>query len=232
MSDVMKQLVDEGKYFFKTQNFQKAENLFKKVINQKKEFADVYNYLGLISHEKGRYDEAIRFFENALKKNPRYTEALLNLSILYNDMGEYNKAKQLIERSRKDSKKTQTAMDPFIRSKLANKHSEVGDWYHGVGAFESAIDEYHKALLLEPKYTDIRTKLAICARELGDTKRAVEELKQAIKDNSKFIDAHIQLGVTYYAMKKKKDALKVWRAAAKKFPKNHTLTMYLKFTKN
>lgn len=230
MKDEIKNTVEQAKYFFQAQNFHKAEDLFKKVLASKKEFADVYNYLGLISHEKGRYDEAITYFEKALAKNPRYTEALLNLSILYNDMGEYNKAKKLVEQSRKDSKKTKTAMDPFIRSKLANKHAEVGDWYRGVGGFEQAIEEYKKALELEPKYSDIRTKKAICYRELGNHKSALEELKTAVKDNIRRADAHVQLGVTYYAMGKKADATKTWKAAQKRFPRHKELEMYLRFT--
>lgn len=230
MKDDIKNTVEQAKYFFQTHNFHKAEDLFKKVIASKKEFADVYNYLGLISHEKGRYDEAIQYFEKALGKNPRYTEALLNLSILYNDMGDYDKAKKLVEQSRKESKKTKTAIDPFIRSKLANKHAEVGDWYRGVGAFDQAIDEYKKALDLESKYSDIRTKMAVCYREMGQHKTALDELKQAIKDNLRFADAQVQMGVTFYAMGKKAEALKTWKAAKQKFPRHKTLEMYLRFT--
>lgn len=230
MQDEIRNTIEQGKFFFKTENYRKAEELFKKVVAKKKEFADVYNYLGLIAHEKGNYDEAILSFERALKINPRYTEALLNLSILYNDMGEYDKAKKLVERSKRDARKTPTAIDPFIRSKLANKHSEVGDWYRGVGAYEQAVEEYAKALALEDGYVDIRTKMAVCHREAGKLKEALGELNRAVKDNAGFIDAHVQLGVTQYALGKKAEARKVWTAASKKFPSNKTLKMYLRFT--
>lgn len=230
MQDEIRNTIEQGKFFFKTQDFLKAEELFKRVVEKKKEFADVYNYLGLIAHEKGNYDDAILAFERALKINPRYTEALLNLSILYNDMGEYQKAKKLVEQSKKDAGKTKTAMDPFIRSKLANKHAEVGDWYRGVGAYEQAIEEYKKALGLEEGYVDIRTKMAVCYRETNNTKQALTELTRAVKDNSYFLDAAVQLGVTYYALGKKADAVKVWKTAQKKAPSNKTLKMYLRFT--
>lgn len=230
MKDEIRNWIEQGRFFFKTENYHKAEEFFRKVIAKKKEFADVYNYLGLIAHEKGTYDEAIESFERALKINSRYTEALLNLSILYNDMGEYNKAKRLVEQSKKDAGKTKTAMDPFIRSKLANKHSEVGDWYHGVGAYEQAVEEYRKALELEERYVDIRTKMAVCHREAGNPKQALVELQRAVKDNVKFQAAAVQLGVTYYAVGKKNEARKVWKDAAKRFPHSRTLKMYLRFT--
>ena len=222
------QMIEEGKYFFKSQKYRKAEELFKKALQKKKEFADVQNYLGLITFQEGRYGEAIDYFKKALKINPRYTEALLNLSILYNDIGDYENAKKLVNRSRRDAKSKKTKMDPFIRSKLANKHAEVADWYHGVGAYKEAVDEYKKALALEDGYVDLQTKMAICMREKGDLKNALNELKKAVKKNAKFADAQIQLGVTHYALGKKMEAKKAWKAAAKKFPSNKTIKMYLR----
>ena len=228
MKDDIKHNIEQGKFFFRAQNYNKAYEFFSDALSQKKDLADVNNYMGLIQHEQGNFSEAIKYFERALKTNPRYTEALLNLSILYNDMGEYDKAKKLVARSKKEAQKTKTAMDPFIRAKLANKHAEVGDWYRGIGAFMEACEEYEKALRLEDKYADIRTKKAICLREAGKIKDALNELKRALKDNSKFLDAHIQLGVTYYAEGSKAQAKKIWQAAEKKFPKNRTLKMYLR----
>lgn len=230
MQDETRMQIEEGRFHFKSHNYKKAEEIFKNVLTQKKDFADLHNYLGLIAHEDGRYSEAMESFKSALKVNPRYTEAMLNLSILYNDVGEYDKAKKLVHRSRKDARKTKTSMDPFIRSKLANKHAEVGDWYRGVGAYEQAIEEYRKALELEDCYVDIRTKMAICLRELGDKKTALEELKRATKDSTYASDAFIQLGVTYYALGKKSEARHVWKDVVKKFPANQTAKMYLRFT--
>jgi tetratricopeptide (TPR) repeat protein len=230
MQEEYKNSIEQGKFLFNTRQYKAAEEVFTKIIESKKAFADVYNLMGIIAHQDGRFGEAIQFFEQALKINSRYTEALLNLSILYNDLSDYEKARKLVERSRKESQKTKTAMDPFIRSKLANKHAEVGDVYRGVGAFKQAIQEYKKALELEDKYVDIRTKMAICLREEGDKQKAATELKQALKDNPDYPDAQIQLGVTYYSLGKKTDARKIWKQASKKFPTNQTVKMYLSFT--
>lgn len=230
MSNEARAIVEQGKVFYLNQNYKKAEACFKKAIEGKSDFADVYNFLGLIAHDQARYVDAIRFFEKALKVNPRYTEALLNLSILYNDTGDYEKAKRLVKRSREDAKKAPAAIDPFIRSKLANKHADVGDLYHGVGAFEMAVREYKKALELEDRYADIRTKLAVCLREIGNKAEAVTELKKAIQFSPEFADAQVQLGITLYSMGKPSDARKVWKTAVRKFPGNKAIRMYLTFS--
>jgi tetratricopeptide (TPR) repeat protein len=230
MDNELRTLIEQGKTHFKNQSYKKAETCFKKTLVFKHDFADVYNYMGLIAHEGGHYSEAIRSFEKALKINPRYTEALLNLSILYNDMGEYDRAKRLVKRSRDEARKTPTAIDPFIRSKLANKHADVGDLYWGVGAYVQAVQEYKRALELEERYVDIRTKMAICLRELGKKAEALVELKRGIKDNPEFADAQTQLGITLYSMGKRGDARKIWKAAARRFQNNKTVRMYLSFT--
>lgn len=224
----LSQLIAEGKYLFKSQKYRQAEELFKLVLKQRKEFADVQNYMGLIAYQDGRFGEAIGYFKKALSINPRYTEALLNLSILYNDVGDHDSAKKLVERQRRDAKSVGTRMDPFIRSKLANKHAEVADLYHGVGAFREAVDEYKKALALEEGYVDLKTQMAICLRENGDVKTALEELKEAVKKNGRFADAQIQLGVTQFALGKKAEAKKTWQSVVKKFPTNKTVKMYLR----
>lgn len=230
MASEARALVEQGKVFYLNQNYKKAEACFKRAVEDHHEFADVYNFLGLIAHDQGRYVEAIHFFEKALKINPRYTEALLNLSILYNDTGDYEKAKKLVKRSRADAKKGPAAIDPFICSKLANKHADVGDLYHGVGAFEMAVREYKKALELEERYADIRTKLAVCLRELGRKADALAELKKAIQYSPEYADAQVQLGITLYSMGKVTDARKTWKAAVRKFPGNKSIRMYLTFS--
>lgn len=229
MKDVS-QMIEEAKFFFHSHKYEQAEELFKKVLAGRKEFADVHNYLGLIAHEEGRYGEAIESFKKALKTNPRYTEAMLNLSILYNDIGEYNSAKKLVSQSRKEARTRETAIDPFIRSKLANMHAHIADWYHGVGAYSEAVDEYGKALELEDGYADIRTKMAVCLREKNDLKSALKELNRAVKTSKRCADAYVQLGVTFYAMGKKSHARQVWRQAQKKFPSNEAIKMYLRLT--
>lgn len=222
-------LIVEGKYLLKSQKYRRAEEIFNEVLKTKKDLADVWNCMGLISHQEGRFGEAVKHFNKALKINPRYTEAMLNLSILYNDLGENNEAKKLVKKSRKEANSKKTAMDPFIRSKLANKHAEVADWYQGVGAYKEAIEEYKKALDLEPNYADIRTKMGVSMREMGKKADALKEFRKAIKAPRKIVDAYVQLGVTYYSMGKKPEAKRSWKQGLTKFPGNKTIKMYLKF---
>ncbi|MBX7149970.1 tetratricopeptide repeat protein [bacterium] len=226
----IKYLIEQGKNFFKNQAYKKAEGFFLKVIASNREFADVYNMLGVIYHQSGEFSRAIESFEKALKINPNYTEALLNLSVLYNDLGEYRQAKQLVMKSKKMAAKSGDAIDPFVKGKLANKHAEVGDMYRGVGLYADAVNEYGRALRLAPHFYDIRNKMGICMREDGKKKEALSEFVRITKEKPTYAEAQIQLGISYYALGQVGDARKVWIKLSQENPKNQMVKTYLRLS--
>ncbi len=230
MDTDIRYLIEQGKNFFKNQAYKKAESIFEKIIADKKEFADVYNMLGVINHQGGEFNRAITYFQKALKINTNYTEAMLNLSVLYNDLGEYKQARALVAKSKKESKKTRDQLDPFLKGKLANKHAEVGDLYRGVGIYDRAVQEYKRALELAPNFYDIRNRLGICLRELGKKKDALKEFQKIAKEKPSYMEAQVQLGVTYYSLAQKKEARNVWNKLAAKNPKHELVRMYLKLS--
>lgn len=232
MESDIRYLIEQGKNYFKNQAYQKAEVIFQKIIANKKEFADVYNMMGVINHQLGQFHRAIHFFQKALKINPHYTEAMLNLSVLYNDLGEYKLSKQLLAKSKKENRKANDKLDPFIRGKLSNKHAEIGDVYRGVGLFREAIAEYHRALDLAPHFYDIRNRLGICLREEGKKKEALKEFQRIAKEKPTYSEARIQLGITHYSLGQKADARKVWKKLAEHNPKHELVRMYLKLSEN
>ncbi len=230
MESDIRYLLDQGKNYFKNQAYRKAEFIFNKILSNKKEFADVYNMLGVINHQTGQFNKAIGFFQKALKINPNYTEAMLNLSVLYNDLGEYRQSKLLLNKSKKETKKSKDHLDPFIKGKLANKHAEVGDLYRGVGLFDKAIEEYERALDLAPHFYDIRNRLGICLREEGKKKEAFKEFQKIYKEKPSYTEAQIQLGITLYSLGQKKEARNVWNKLIATNPKHELVKMYLKLS--
>ena len=221
---------EQGKEFFKNQAYRRAEGFFLPIIGSKSEFADVYNMIGVLYHQTGRYEDAISSFEKALKINPRYTEAMLNLSVLYNDMGEYKLSKKLLDRSKKEARKSGNDIEPFLKGKLANKHAEMGDIYRGIGLPARAVDEFHKALDLCPHFHDIRVKLAVSLREEGKKEQAIKELQHITHEKADYTDAHIQLGITFYSLGRKKEARQTWERLAKKQPQHQLVKIYLRLS--
>lgn len=226
--ETLDELVSIGKHYFDQKEFKKAEGYLTKVLEKTDQYADVFNMMGVIQHVEGRFTAAIDSFKHALAVNPRYTEAVLNLAILYNDLGQYDNAKKLYGQVKKKTKTPKPHIEPVLRGKLSNLHSNIGDIYRSVGSQRLAIDEYQKALQLNPTYIDIRTKLGQCYREDGQLQMALKELKAALKENKEYSPARIQLGLTYYSMGKINDAKKEWKAVLTKNPSNDYANMYLR----
>lgn len=232
MTKDINELVATGKQLFDKKEYHRAEEYLREAVKKGIKYADVFNMLGVIEHIGGKFDDAIKLFKKALSINPRYTEALLNLAVLYNDLGHYEDAKKLYSNLQKNQKTKHREIEPVLKGKLSNLHANIGDIYRNLGLFPHAIDEYNKALTLNPNYIDIRTKLGISHRENGELAKSLTELKKVIKQEPKYIDAHIQLGVSYYSAKKLPMAIKEWKDALKRDPENEYAQMYLRLAES
>lgn len=188
-----------GREFYLNKEYAKAEAYLAKVARDGKNFADVYNMLGVIYHDQGQFSRAQQSFEHALKINPRYTEAALNLAVTYNDLGKYAEAKETYRRALSQTSDPGADLDPFVKGKVANMYAEIGDVYASSGAFGPAVEEYQRALKMRPSFVDIRLRLAAAFRDMGDRHQAVEQLRTIISQNPDHVPARINLAVALYA---------------------------------
>lgn len=216
-----------AKNLSKAKSYDKAEEIFLKILKQHK-LADVYNALGLIYADQGKFNFAEVAFKQALKINPQYMEAALNLSVIYNNLGLGKKSKEIYSKLKKYGAKSRGAMDFLLMSRIANMHGEIGDLYHGVGEYSRAISEYEKSIDLCPQYIDIQTKLGSAYREAGQVSKALKIFSKVKSKAGKFAPYWIALGVTFYAKNNRKQACLAWKKALQIDPKNKIALAYSK----
>jgi tetratricopeptide (TPR) repeat protein len=226
--DRIRDWITVGKQHFDARQYHLAEEYFRKVIDAEPRYADVFNLLGVIAHAEGRFSSAMEYFEKALSLNPRYTEATLNLAVLLNDLGQYDRARTLYTKLKAAKGKRAPEIEPVLRGKLSNLHADIGDIYRSISLHAHSVDEYRKALDLNPDYLDIRTKLAQALRELGKNKDTLRELAAVLKANPRYVPALIQLGITNYVLKKVLQARTAWKKVLSIDPKNPLASMYLR----
>ncbi len=222
-----------GKEFFLKNKYDIALQHLQAFEALNKNYADVYNMLGIIYHLSGKIKDAIKAFETSLKLNPGYMEAATNLAITYNDIGQYEKANNVLDKAKGSSrsKSIKEMENRLIKSKLSNMHAQIGDLYAEINSYDDAIEEYHKALNLQPTFVDIKTKLAVALREKGMIAQAIKELEEAKFINADYIPARVNLGILYYLMRRLDDAVIEWESVLKHEPKNGIATMYLNAVK-
>jgi tetratricopeptide (TPR) repeat protein len=225
MDDRMRENLTRGREHYAAREYGKAEPFLAEIAEGNLEFADVYDMLGVIYHQQGRLADAEAMFRKALALNPTYTDAALNLAVTYNDLGKYKEAKEIYARAMSVSKSAPKQLDPFAKGKIANMHADVGGAYHDVGQYVDAIREYEKALTL-------CTKLGTTLREMGSLVAAAREFERVRHDSPKYIPARVNLGLTYYTMGRRADALGEWQQILAMEPANRSAAMYIAMVSN
>ena len=70
MDETLKQALALGRGYYLKKEYGLAEQYLTEVVEQNQSCADVYNMLGVIYHDQGQYQKALRAFEAALRINP------------------------------------------------------------------------------------------------------------------------------------------------------------------
>lgn len=65
------QSTQKGRELFEAKKFAEAENIFKSINRQSKEYATAQYYLGRIAFDKKEYDNAVEYFKVATEVNPK-----------------------------------------------------------------------------------------------------------------------------------------------------------------
>ena len=210
-------------------DFETALEYFSELIESGYEFADVYNMVGFIHHNNGKYEKAIQALEKALQLNPKYTDAALSLAVIYNDMGQLEKSRAVYAKAKEivKQKTTTEGLDPFTLGKLSNLHTDIADIYYALGIYDEAIKEYEKALSLNPDFVDIRTKLGIALREAGEIDWAINEFEKALNKKPDYVQALFAIGFSYYKAGKPNKAKEYWKKLLKHNPDDKSTQFYL-----
>lgn len=228
MDERIRQHMALGREHYQRRDFAAAVVELRQVVALSQSFADVYNMLGVCLRYLGQLDDAIDNLERALEINPAYTEAALNLAVIYNDKGRYDEALQVYAQAKRQVDAHETRMDPHVAGKIANMHAAVAEAYLAASRPLAALNEYRKALDLCPQFVDLRTKLAMTLRELGEFDSACSELRRTLDEKPSYVHALIQLGACLQDMGRPEEAKQCWDKALGFEPENATARMYLR----
>ncbi len=231
MDERTKQLLVLGREHFDRREYERAEHVLRQVLEKTDRYADVYNMLAVILHERGDFLGAEQHFERAVEINPNYTEALLNLAVTYNDLGKYEAARKVYARIRRDDGQT-GLRDPFIRGKIANMHADLSQAYADAGCTTEAIDQLKRAVELCPAYADLQTRLGSLYRDSDNFALARQHYEAACAANPKYTAARVLLGVTLLSLGDIDQASVEWQKALEIDPENRNAKMYLRMVES
>jgi lipoprotein NlpI len=92
------------------------------------------------------------------------------------------------------------------KEKQAQKHFKKGFEYHNQGLVEKAIEEYQKAIQLNPNYIEVYMNLGAIYVDKKDYEQALQQFKKVVELNYYYGKAHYNLGMVYLYQGEKEKA--------------------------
>lgn len=226
--DSVKQWLTLGREHYQTRDFSKAEQCLRKVVEAGLAYADVYNMLGVIWHDRGDLEAAKAAFQKSLEINPGYAEAALHLAVTLNDLGDYETSRKVYGQAMGTAGRSSAIADPVARGRLANMHADIASAYEDLQWYKEAVDELKKAVNLCPHFPDLVLKLANLYRSQGDFVSAKTQLQTLVRDKPDYVQARITLGLVFLQLGDKEAAMAEWRGALAVEPEHKMAQTYLR----
>ena len=163
-----------------------AEQDYRAAIDANPNIPEVYNNIGALYIDMGRYPQAVYYFTEALVRNPNYFTALMNRAIAYSKQGrsmdalaDYNSAFKL----RQD--------EPLL-------YLNRGLTYYSLGQYESALDDYTYLISLTPDDARPYLERARAFIKLGYPANAYADLEEAVTIKPTYALAYYYMGDLMY----------------------------------
>jgi len=228
MSLLNEEMMAEARRYFIDGNYKMAEPILQQMLLNNTRNPEVYQMLATIFYDKGQFNKAIKTFKRALEIDPTYTDASVGLSIILNDLGRYDEGKDVFLDAQKLLEKKSGKQDPFVDEKLASKHEELADLYYQYKRYNEALEQLLKAQKLSSRKTEITMRTSEVFVKLGQSDRAIKDLRALIREYPHYIQARLKLGIIYYNSNNIAEATEQWENVLMRDPQHPEALRYLR----
>jgi tetratricopeptide (TPR) repeat protein/tRNA A-37 threonylcarbamoyl transferase component Bud32 len=222
---------------------QKIEAAQPRIIDFTTTSMEAYNYFlkGRENHEKFYWEEARKFLEKAVELDTTFAAAYLYLAWSYGQLGDSRASSEAFEKAKAYSNRATEKDRLFIEAnyaraiegnqdksfrifkQMANKYAKekrvlyrLGIYYWLKKLFYEAIEEFNKALELDPNYGDAFNMLAYTYSDMGHFEKAIEYLKRYASVSpgdanplDSMAEIYLRMGKLDEAIAKYKEALEI-----------------------
>lgn len=197
LKNIKKSLI-QAQLFINNKDYDNAYEIYATLVKLIKNCPGLHFNYGNICYLKENYSEAAQSFKKVLETNEK----------LIKDIKNSNDTNSL----EKDKKDTDGSFD--LRSSEASiKHDEfavhynLGNAYFKLNKFDSAIEEYRKALNINPGLEDANENIARALISLDRIKEAIEYYEKVVEEDKTNFKVHYIIGKLYSELKKYDEAI-------------------------
>jgi len=178
-----RQQLEEADVLRQQGKLDRAESLCYALTRRYPNYVAAFHTLGLVYLDKREFEQALNALVRAAMFDPQNWRTLTALSLAYLRLGAGEKAARTLQRGLAIKPD-----DPSIFASLGEIHREDRE-------YEMALDNYRKALALDPALISASIGLSICLSATGQTQEAAHVLEQAFRrgDSSLHLMHHIAM---------------------------------------
>ncbi len=192
-----------------------AERLYRDLLRDAPDDADVSHLLGNVLRRQGRFSEAIEFLRCAVRGSPPSAIVHFHLGETYARADDNAHATECYRRALE----VDASFAPAARS--------LGNALRASGALDAAAAAYERAIELNPELAELHIALGDTLRELGRREDALAACIRATQLQPASADAHIQLGHALHELGRVEPALAAYRCAVELRPDQPEVHLHL-----
>jgi tetratricopeptide (TPR) repeat protein len=178
-----------------------AEDCYRRILAAQPDHDEALHLSGVIAHQQGRHDAAIRAIGKAIQRNPQNPVYFCNLGSAFLGQGRLDEAVAACRQA------------ISIKPDFVEAHSNLGIALQRQGKLVEAASACRQAIGIKPDYVAAHLNLGGALEKLGKLDEAVSAYRRAISIRPDYPNAHFNLGVVLEKMGKLDAAVAAYRRA-------------------
>ncbi|MDJ0944499.1 MAG: tetratricopeptide repeat protein [Kiloniellales bacterium] len=175
-------LFQQGIREFRAGRLAAAESTFRRVLKIEAGQADALHMLGVLAHQRGDPQKAVKLIKKALRRSPANPSFHTNLGSALQAQGRGQAALESLQKA--------LSADPDHMQ----AHFNLGNLLSERGELTRALSAYRRAAELSPGFADVHFNLANTLHRLDDLQAAVAAYRRCLELRPGFAPAHFNLG--------------------------------------
>jgi len=202
-------------------DWERAYNYFTMATDYAPQYADWWYQAGYAAYKQGQYEDALHALQKATEVNPSFARAwfltgLTQYALGQRDAGietmrrwavplglnpvDFDHAMQLYQKAQVSQARQE--LEKLLQSVEDNyaEYIRWGDEAYQRGDLQTAEACFRHVLNARPNYADVRNRLGVVLTALGRDEEAIDQFISAIRINPHYVEAHINLAITYFEL--------------------------------
>ena len=211
--DLKEKLKDAYKEI-RTENFVKAENIYKDILKKSSNNFEANLNLGTLYARQSKFHEAVKYLEVAISQNSKVPQIYNNLGLIYTHLDKNEKAIEVFNKVIK------------LNSASSVTYCHLGIAYTNLSKVIEAEESYKKSLELDPKNSLSLYNYGTLFKRLNDPKNAEKYLTKAISISPNNFPPYNNLMEVYDKSNQNEKLKKLINDAKSKFKNNTSINLF------